>query len=342
MSRDLDRRPAQGGVRRLRRRRARPRRLAAGLLRPPRAPAPRPGERRHRRERRGPGDGAARPRPGERRLRRALAAQPHGRRGDRPRPLLHHRRQQVGQRPAGHPHPQRRAGRARPQRQPHQHRRAARPRWTLGGADLQASTDSEIIAAMLAAEPGSLLSAACEVMPRLVGAYSVVAMTGRELVAFRDAARRAARWCIGRLDGDGWCVASETCALDQIGATFERDVRPGRGRAPVGRAASRAARRSRRRAAGCACSSTSTSPAPTARWTARPCGRRAGPWAPSSPARARPRPTWWSACPTAARPPRSATPARRASPTPRRWCATATWGAASSSPSRRCASRASG
>ena len=32
---------------------------------------------------------------------------------------------------------------------------------------------------------------------------------------------------LGRLDDDGWCVASETCALDQIGAQFVRDVRPG-------------------------------------------------------------------------------------------------------------------
>ena len=96
----------------------------------------------------------------------------------------------------------------------------------LAAVDLRASTDSEIIAAMLAAETGSLLSAACAVMPRLVGAYSVVAMTGSELVAFRDP-YGVRPLVIGRLDDDGWCVASETCALDQIGAVFERDVRPG-------------------------------------------------------------------------------------------------------------------
>ncbi|MGD9695559.1 MAG: amidophosphoribosyltransferase [Thermoleophilia bacterium] len=94
------------------------------------------------------------------------------------------------------------------------------------GADLQASTDSELIAALIAAEEGSLLTAVCAVMPRLVGAYSVVAMSGSELVAFRD--QHGVRpMVLGRLDGGGWCVASETCALDQIGATFERDVRPG-------------------------------------------------------------------------------------------------------------------
>jgi amidophosphoribosyltransferase len=103
---------------------------------------------------------------------------------------------------------------------------ALRDEMEAAGVDLRASTDSEIIAAMLAAEPGSLLAAACAVMPRLVGAYSVVAMTGRELVAFRDP-QGVRPLVIGRLDDDGWCVASETCALDQIGATFERDVRPG-------------------------------------------------------------------------------------------------------------------
>ena len=96
----------------------------------------------------------------------------------------------------------------------------------LASVDLRASTDSEIVAAMLAAEEGSLLAAVCAVMPRLVGAYSVVALTSRELVAFRDA-HGVRPLVLGRLDGGGWCVASETCALDQIGARFERDVRPG-------------------------------------------------------------------------------------------------------------------
>ncbi|WP_217914099.1 amidophosphoribosyltransferase [Miltoncostaea marina] len=94
------------------------------------------------------------------------------------------------------------------------------------GVDLRASTDSEIIAAMIAAEPGSLLRAVGEVMPRLVGAFSVVAITGSEVVAFRDP-HGVRPLVLGRLPEGGWCVASETCALDQIGAVFERDVRPG-------------------------------------------------------------------------------------------------------------------
>jgi len=95
------------------------------------------------------------------------------------------------------------------------------------GAELLATTDSELIAALLAQAGGSLLDAACAVMPRLTGAYSAVAISEDEVVAFRDA-HGVRPLVIGRLeDGAGWCVASETCALDQIGARAEREVRPG-------------------------------------------------------------------------------------------------------------------
>ncbi len=96
-----------------------------------------------------------------------------------------------------------------------------------GGAALLATTDSELIAALLAAADGSLLDAVCAVMPRLRGAYSAVAISETEVVAFRDA-HGVRPLVLGRLeDGGGWCVASETCALDQIGARAEREVRPG-------------------------------------------------------------------------------------------------------------------
>jgi len=94
------------------------------------------------------------------------------------------------------------------------------------GMPLNASTDSEIITAMLAAEEGSLLRAVSRVMPRLVGAYSIVTISGGELVAFRDA-HGVRPQVIGRLDDDGGCEAKETCAHDQIGAELVRDVRPG-------------------------------------------------------------------------------------------------------------------
>ncbi len=103
---------------------------------------------------------------------------------------------------------------------------ALRAEMERNGVALRASTDSEIITAMLAAEEGSLLQAVSAVMPRLVGAFSIVTLSANELVAFRDA-HGVRPLVIGRLEDDGWCVASETCALDQIGATLVREVRPG-------------------------------------------------------------------------------------------------------------------
>ena len=121
-------------MRRVRRIRARGRGLAAGLLRPLRAPAPGPGVGRHRRLRGRPHHDRARRGPGLAGLRREQAPGPDRRHGARARALLHHRLVGVGERPAGlplRPPP----GGARPQRQPDQRGRAAlravRPRRAL-------------------------------------------------------------------------------------------------------------------------------------------------------------------------------------------------------------------
>ena len=102
---------------------------------------------------------------------------------------------------------------------------ALRRRVVALGHELQATTDSELITALLSYEPGSLLDAVCNVMPLLQGAYSIVALTEHELVAFRDP-NGVRPLVIGRLDG-GFVVASETCALDQVGAEFDREVMAG-------------------------------------------------------------------------------------------------------------------
>jgi amidophosphoribosyltransferase len=102
---------------------------------------------------------------------------------------------------------------------------ALRDELAAGAVELSATTDSELIAAVLSAEEGTLAEAAKRAMRRLVGAYSVVVTTETETVAFRDP-HGVRPLALGRI-GDGWCVASETCAFEQIGATYERDVRPG-------------------------------------------------------------------------------------------------------------------
>ena len=62
-------------------------------------------------------------------------------------------------------------------------------------------------------------------MPRLEGAYSTVVMTKRAVVAFRDP-HGVRPLSLGKL-GDRYCVASESCAFDIIGAELLREVQPG-------------------------------------------------------------------------------------------------------------------
>jgi amidophosphoribosyltransferase len=93
------------------------------------------------------------------------------------------------------------------------------------GVRLASSSDTEVIAALLARNPAPLPEAATSAMERLEGAYSVVAIVGDALVAFRDP-HGIRPLTLGRI-GDDWVVASETCALDLVGAERVRDVRPG-------------------------------------------------------------------------------------------------------------------
>ena len=94
------------------------------------------------------------------------------------------------------------------------------------GCQFSTGSDSEVIAWLIARSPGATwverIQRACK---RLSGAYSLVLLTAEQLIAVRDP--RAVRpLCLGKLDG-GWVVASESCALDHLGATFLREVEPG-------------------------------------------------------------------------------------------------------------------
>lgn len=62
-------------------------------------------------------------------------------------------------------------------------------------------------------------------MTKLKGAYSLVIMSPKKIIAARDP-QGFRPLCLGTIDG-GYVVASETCALDSIGAKFLRDVEPG-------------------------------------------------------------------------------------------------------------------
>ncbi len=93
------------------------------------------------------------------------------------------------------------------------------------GIRFSSSSDTEVIAAFLALEAGPLPEAVAKTMARLEGAYSVAALAGDTLVAFRDP-HGIRPLELGRI-GDDWVVASESCAFDLIGARWEREVRPG-------------------------------------------------------------------------------------------------------------------
>ncbi|MBV9819828.1 MAG: amidophosphoribosyltransferase [Solirubrobacterales bacterium] len=104
----------------------------------------------------------------------------------------------------------------------------------LRGADVpfRSTSDSEIIAALLATHPAQRIDeAVADVLPRLRGAFSTVVMTEEAVVAFRDphGLRPLAIGVIEGLGGgeDSYCVASESCAFDLIGAHYLRDVEPG-------------------------------------------------------------------------------------------------------------------
>jgi amidophosphoribosyltransferase len=94
------------------------------------------------------------------------------------------------------------------------------------GVTLRSSSDSELIAALIANDPAPLEDAVAGAMGRLEGAYSVVALTEGQLVAFRDA-HGFRPLVLGQIDGGDWVVASETCALDLVGAELVREVAPG-------------------------------------------------------------------------------------------------------------------
>jgi amidophosphoribosyltransferase len=96
----------------------------------------------------------------------------------------------------------------------------------LGLADVGATSDTALVTALLAARPDlSVEAAAIEVLPTLRGAFSFVFMDEDTLYAARDA-NGVRPLVLGRLER-GWVVASETAALDIVGASVVREIEPG-------------------------------------------------------------------------------------------------------------------
>ena len=93
------------------------------------------------------------------------------------------------------------------------------------GARLRSTSDTEVIAALVARDERPLEEAVAATMAKLEGAYAIALLSEGKLVGFRDpdGIRPLA---LGRLDGD-WLLASESCAFDLLGAELVREVGPG-------------------------------------------------------------------------------------------------------------------
>lgn len=94
------------------------------------------------------------------------------------------------------------------------------------GCIFQSTSDTEIIVHLIAISLGHrVVDRVTDALRQVDGAYSLVCITQKKLIGLRDP-YGVRPLVLGRLDG-AYILASETCALDIIGATFERDIEPG-------------------------------------------------------------------------------------------------------------------
>ena len=96
------------------------------------------------------------------------------------------------------------------------------------GAIFNSTSDTEVIAYIIARErlkTHSIEDAVFNAMKYIKGAYSLLVMSSRKLIAVRDP-YGFRPLCMGKLDGD-YIFSSESCALDILGAEFVRDIQPG-------------------------------------------------------------------------------------------------------------------
>ena len=90
----------------------------------------------------------------------------------------------------------------------------------------QSTSDTEVIIHLIATSSGAnLVGRFMEAIGQIEGAFSLVALSRKKLIGVRDPLG-VRPLVLGRLD-DAYILTSETCALDIIGATYERDIEPG-------------------------------------------------------------------------------------------------------------------
>ncbi len=95
------------------------------------------------------------------------------------------------------------------------------------GAIFQSTSDSELLIHLIAQNRATnFLDALQAGLRRMRGAFSMTMLHGDELYAIKDP-RGFRPLCLGKLGEDSWVVASESCALDILGATYLREIQPG-------------------------------------------------------------------------------------------------------------------
>ena len=106
--------------------------------------------------------------------------------------------------------------------------RQLRAAFERDGVQFATTMDTEVLSKLLeSAAALPLEEALLAMMERVSGAYSLVMMTRDHLIAVRDPSGLRPL-CLGKLtDGEGWVLASETCALGPVGAQFVREIEPG-------------------------------------------------------------------------------------------------------------------
>lgn len=103
-----------------------------------------------------------------------------------------------------------------------------RDQFELNGGIFHNTNDTEVISYTITKErltAPSIEVAVERAMNHIKGAYSIIIMSPKKLIAARDP-NGFKPLCLGTVDG-GYVIASESCAFDSIGATFIRDVKPG-------------------------------------------------------------------------------------------------------------------
>jgi amidophosphoribosyltransferase len=94
------------------------------------------------------------------------------------------------------------------------------------GAIFSSTSDTEVVLHEVArSRAHSVIDAIPEVLRKIEGAFSMLFLTPKEMIAIRDP-RGFRPLALGRLD-DAWVIASETCAFDLIDAKYVREVEPG-------------------------------------------------------------------------------------------------------------------